>query len=355
MASSQLLRLSLVLWALFPTDSFRPFSRSIIPAQSTRLHEQYGKGATIWPPTNEGFVNLADSFPNGEIPPQVANALRLPSMDNSNETTVTKKKTWMNILPRAVDRILRRAATREGEQTTRAQALDRTPALVALSLLIFVQPIDVLLVTFLTGYFCLLTQLARLSTKGGVPSLPALPPQGHVPTLVSNPLGYNIANSPQYNRWLKLGVFTGLFAPVAWIMYHVLQKPNINSPVVASVAMVARPLFLLCCQAVSESVSRYFLSTPLPIRILVPVAYNTIRLAYLWKWSFCPTMGTVGRLLAISNLVYWSLNLFAFLLPVAVMRYMRAHFFCVEAEEVTMRAGMEETLGLSSTRTTDYY
>ena len=83
--------------------------------------------------------------------------------------------------------------------------------------------------------------------------------------------------------------------------------------------------------------------------------YNTVRLAYLWKWAFAPALGTVGRLLADPNLAYWSLNLFAFLLPVAVMKYMRAHFFCVEAEQVVTRAGMEESLGLSSPSTTTYY
>jgi len=47
-----------------------------------------------------------------------------------------------------------------------------------------------------------------------------------------------------------------------------------------------------------------------------------------------------------ANLVYWSLNLFAFLIPIAVVRYMRAHFYGVEASEVTTRIGMEATVGL---------
>lgn len=54
----------------------------------------------------------------------------------------------------------------------------------------------------------------------------------------------------------------------------------------------------------------------------------------------------MGRLLALLNLIYWSLNLFAFLIPNATMKYLRAHFFCVEAREVTLRAEGEIGAGL---------
>jgi len=60
------------------------------------------------------------------------------------------------------------------------------------------------------------------------------------------------------------------------------------------------------------------------------------------------SLGYVGRALAVANLVYWATNLFGFLLPTAVVRYMRAHFFCVEAEEVTLREGRESAAGLMS-------
>jgi hypothetical protein len=57
-------------------------------------------------------------------------------------------------------------------------------------------------------------------------------------------------------------------------------------------------------------------------------------------------LGAWGRSLAMANLGYWALNMFAFLIPVALVRYMRAYFFGVEASEVTTRIGMEETLGM---------
>jgi hypothetical protein len=87
--------------------------------------------------------------------------------------------------------------------------------------------------------------------------------------------------------------------------------------------------------------------TPLPIRILIPICYNISRLIYLWRWATTPVvLGYMGRLLGIVNLVYWSIHLLAILIPIVTLRYMRAHFYGVEAQEVTTRIGMEETVGL---------
>lgn len=93
-----------------------------------------------------------------------------------------------------------------------------------------------------------------------------------------------------------------------------------------------------------------FPKLPLPIRILIPVAYNILRLASLHDWVFYPSVGelvlsTPLRALGVVNLVYWYINLGLFL-PVAVVRYLRAHFYCVEASEVTVRKGSESSVGL---------
>ena len=87
--------------------------------------------------------------------------------------------------------------------------------------------------------------------------------------------------------------------------------------------------------------------SPLPIRILIPISYNLARLVYLWNWAACKApLGVFARSLAMANLGYWALNLVAFLIPVVLVRYMRAYFFGVEAAEVTTRLGMEETMGM---------
>jgi len=65
------------------------------------------------------------------------------------------------------------------------------------------------------------------------------------------------------------------------------------------------------------------------------------------------TVAVVGKfvgwvqILAGLNLVYTLANVFGFLLPVALIKYMRAHFFAVEAASVTLHKGMEETIGLA--------
>ena len=89
--------------------------------------------------------------------------------------------------------------------------------------------------------------------------------------------------------------------------------------------------------------------TPLPIRILIPTAYNTVRMGYLWNWVFSGAdFGRLGRIVAAANFAYWMINLFGFLLPVATVRYMRAHFFAVEAEQVILRPSMEDSAGFLS-------
>ena len=88
---------------------------------------------------------------------------------------------------------------------------------------------------------------------------------------------------------------------------------------------------------------------PLPIRILIPVSYNNIRISSLHPWAF-PTADSLLpiplRLLGIANLIYWYANLLLFLIPIGVIRYLRAHFYCVEAVEVTVRKGGEGSVGL---------
>lgn len=105
-------------------------------------------------------------------------------------------------------------------------------------------------------------------------------------------------------------------------------------------------MFLLCLQALTEAVARTaFL--PLPIRILIPVSYNSLRLSPLQEWAFSgSTVPGSLRALGVANLLYWYANLFLFLIPVGVVRYLRAHFFCVEATEVTVRKGGEDSVGL---------
>ena len=417
-------------------------SRTILPrsrrrrisgsSSSSQKWSTYGRGAEIWPPSSDAPVQLADSFPSGKIPAEVAAFLRqeqqhqqeesvirsdenggmsadstmsdsafssssslsstnpsqsyLSALQNRRTTTTSEnirndptRKRFQQFRPRNLSRILRRATRAEQQpsplplESTAVSVspppptVEKTPIFLALLFLFrgYLRPLDLLLVTFLSGYFILLTRWSHsLRPDGRTPILPALPPQGHVPALVVNPLGHDLMYSVTYDRWLKAGVILGCLAPVlACAKYATMAATVPDAAVAASVC--ARPIFFGCCQAVTESLSRrrrplfpavgenrrrrIATPTPLPIRILIPVAYNTIRLGYLWQWAVgpVPCLGRWGRGLAWANLLYWSMNLFGFLLPCAVMRYLRAHFYAVEAEQVTMRTGGEALVGWS--------
>lgn len=202
-------------------------------------------------------------------------------------------------------------------------------------------------------------------------NMPSLPIRGHVPDLIKNPLGSSLTASRTYRTWLRAGAILGVLLPVLALARLTLGTESSSSIVnmagmmmggtmidaCSSDVRVARrvlggPLFLLCSQALTESLARTAL-LPLPIRILIPVSYNALRLSSLQSWAFFqgdgggpPIISASLRALGVANLVYWYANLLFFLVPVGVVRYLRAHFFCVEAMEVTVRRGGESSIGL---------
>lgn len=331
----------------------------------------YGRGADIWPECNEDPVQLQDSFPNGQIPysaimavdmqdmaavhnsfqESIASETTGPELVDNSRRSGKKRRAARFLVSKTVRRLLRRAAARE-ELDSEQAALDATqgiwdrmPLVIAMALLVkgLVRPLDVGGVAILTTYYIILNMVARSPREGGLaPIMPATPPQGHVPMMVSNPLGIGTLYSTTYDIWLKVGIVLGLVAPLIQVADYIFRRNDIDAA-----RICARPIFWLCCQAMSEVFSRQVM-TPLPIRILIPVSYNAVRLSFLWNWACTTssTLGVAGRALAVGNLAYWTLNLMAFLIPVAIVRYMRAHFYGVEAAEVTTRIGMEDSLGL---------
>ena len=212
----------------------------------------YGRGAEIWPELNDDPILLANSFPDGVIPDIAQEELRKSRNDEPHTDVVTVKKRQR--VSRAVRRILRRAAVKE-EDAEYDTKVDKTPAIIALVLLMggLVQPVDLLVTCFLSGYLSILGVASRYVRSDGVtPVLPSLPPQGHVPALVSNPLGTAFTNSDSYDMWLKFGTVVSGLAPLALLgRYLLFQDKQLEAA-----KFCARPVFLLCCQAVSESVSR---------------------------------------------------------------------------------------------------
>ena len=207
-------------------------------------------------------------------------------------------------------------------------------------------------------YFIGLTSWCRTSKKGtadaSIVNMSSLPLKGHVPTLVANPLG-TLTNSRAYRIWLRIGGIGSLLLPTIILTQIILQSkfPTIKAMEWINVGsqieikrIIGGHTFLLCCQAVSEAVARTSL-LPLPIRILIPVSYNTLRLSSLQAWVARTSLLPLPlKLLGISNLLYWYANLFLFLIPIGVTRYLRAHFFCIEATEVIVRERGEDSVGL---------
>jgi hypothetical protein len=144
-----------------------------------------------------------------------------------------------------------------------ATTMDKLTAAVAAAVLIggFVPFLDVLLATGWSTYLWWLLRLAQAPRRAEkdatvkVPKLPSLPPQGHVPLLVSNPLGYALSNSKKYQQWLDVGVILGLFGPILLLSRYTLWTAAPHNQLEAAAAC-ARPLFWLCCHAMTEAVAR---------------------------------------------------------------------------------------------------
>lgn len=233
--------------------------------QASNNNNAYGRGAEIWPPPSEDKMLLENSFPNGVLPEEVVKTLQ--SLSLPEKPKATRRKGLLvrpRKIPRALGRILRRAASAQEETeaefgtNTSSLIMDKTPMFMAVALILtgMVRPLDALLVSFLTGYFVILFLWARSLRRDGItPVMPSLPPQGHVPHLVSNPLGAALTTySPAYDIWLRVGAVLGLLAPVTLTLRYAVFTNQLDCA-----RACARPLFFVCCQAISEAVSRRFL------------------------------------------------------------------------------------------------
>lgn len=239
----------------------RSFSRTLSYDSSSginrrsSLYETYGRGAEIWPPANEDPMRLESSFPNGVIPDVAVAVLNNAGQPPKQETFTNKRRRYV---PRAIGRILRRAANAQEETASDTPpGMDKTPMVLAALLVAsgMIRPLDALLVCFLSGYFVILFYWARsLRSDGYTPVLPSLPPQGHVPNLVANPLGAKFTScSLGYDYWLRIGALLGLLAPIGMVIRYIFTR-QMDLAIVC-----ARPIFLISCQAITEAISRRFL------------------------------------------------------------------------------------------------
>jgi hypothetical protein len=283
----------------------------------------YGRGAEIWPESQEDAIHLSDSFPNGQVPYAAVIAIEQSDMNvvhqrveasvkhNNNNNRVNddddKKVNNKNMTigvgatttgantprtavrqnlslllskkqrQRYLHRILRRAAAKEELDAEQYQqqnesSLYKLPMLIAFSLIGrgWIRPMDIAVVACWSTYFIVLNMVAQSSRDWtGTPILPATPPQGHVPTIVSHPLGRRMDTSKLYNAWLRGGVLVGLVSPTILLLFRSMVDVKMGTAItmttagvdvtgipVGTIRVYARPLFLLCCQMVTEAFFR---------------------------------------------------------------------------------------------------
>jgi len=298
-------------------NDVRTKTRTTRTTQLNAVH--YGRGADIWPECNPDPIQLQDSFPNGNIPFSAileVDQTDMQSIHNQGMTTTTTTNFGINrsnlsdhnneeeddstallmgdgegkgqrrqkaryFVNKTVQRLLRRAAAKEEilneEDSFRNgrwyQTLqDRLVMIVAAMMVVrgWIRPVDVLVVATLTTYFILLGMIAESPRRGGTgtaPIMPSMPPQGHVPTIVSHPLGIGMNQNRFYDLWLQMGVGLGIILPLISILLggptsSFLRWTTSGSSIATShhqweaTRLCSRPLFLLCCQVMSETYSK---------------------------------------------------------------------------------------------------
>ncbi|KVI04716.1 uncharacterized protein LOC112524815 [Cynara cardunculus var. scolymus] len=141
------------------------------------------------------------------------------------------------------------------------------------------------------------------------------------PTRSSTPEPPVFGNSSRLlTVYVSVGAVIGLLLPVAYIVHGVLAGDK------EGIKAAAPHVFLLASQVFMEGVT-FSGGFSLPIRVFVPVVYNSMRMYAILEWVKDEITKAnkehhgssrrlqVGRSLAMANMVFWSFNLFGFLLP----------------------------------------
>lgn len=131
---------------------------------------------------------------------------------------------------------------------------------------------------------------------------------------------------PPQKNWLLsayhlAGAVIGLFLPIGYILHRIVEGDT------EGIKAAAPHVFLLASQVFIEGLSFSGRFSP-PIRALVPVFFNSVRILTILQWVTTEVANaaekgyrgttrrlSVGKALSFLNLAFWSFNLFAFLLP----------------------------------------
>jgi hypothetical protein len=138
-----------------------------------------------------------------------------------------------------------------------------------------------------------------------------------------------------FQAYVVLGTTVGLFLPLAHVLGGFARGDD------AAVRSATPHLFLLSCQILTENVAGSLGAFSPPVRALVPLLYTVRRVFVIVDWVYDVWANRTlnqaatpqerlwvwfGRYLAAANLVYFSANLFVFLIPKFLPRAFDKYF-----------------------------
>ncbi|KAF2320437.1 hypothetical protein GH714_027511 [Hevea brasiliensis] len=131
--------------------------------------------------------------------------------------------------------------------------------------------------------------------------------------------------------YVSVGAIIGLFLPIAYIFEGIFEGDK------EGIKAAAPHVFLLASQVFMEGVA-FSDRFALPVRVFVPVFYNSRRIFTIVEWlrneiskveqDYRGSLRRLhfGRALAVANMAFWCFNLFGFLLPVFLPRAFKKYY-----------------------------
>ncbi|KAG9445953.1 hypothetical protein H6P81_012081 [Aristolochia fimbriata] len=171
--------------------------------------------------------------------------------------------------------------------------------------------LDLLFPVFASAYLLLLARLA-------------FPSCSHSATAATTSRLHIVRETRYFRFYVVLGTTVGLFLPLSYVLGGFARGDD------NAVRSATPHLFLLSCQILTENlIGGLTLFSP-PVRALVPLLYTVRRIFVVLDWvtdvwinKKLPANANIqdvawlwfGKVLAVANLAYFSVNLFAFLIP----------------------------------------
>ncbi|XP_004234413.2 uncharacterized protein [Solanum lycopersicum] len=133
------------------------------------------------------------------------------------------------------------------------------------------------------------------------------------------------------NLYVSIGALVGLFLPILYIFEGIYEGDK------EGIKAAAPHVFLLASQVFMEGLT-FTDQFSLPVRVFVPVFYNSRRIFTIMEWlkteiskvdeEYGGNLRRVhmGRGLATANMVFWCFNLFCFLLPVYLPKAFKIYY-----------------------------